>query len=83
MSELQSLTELLLYIHKCVKPARLFVNRILNTLRKAPEKVYVKLDQGFAKDIVWFNQFLSQFNGSVFFYKDLQPPLPQLMWMLA
>ena len=74
-SELQSLTGLLLYIHKCVKLARLFVNRILSTLRGAPDKGYVSLDQGFAKDITWFNQFLSQFNGSVCFYKELQPPI--------
>ena len=71
----QSHTGLLLYIHKCVKPTRLFVYRILNTLREAPGKGYVKLDQGFAKDIAWFNQFLYQFNGSVFFYKELQPPI--------
>ena len=36
---------------------KLFVNRILSTLRKAPDKGYVTLDQGFAKDIAWFNQF--------------------------
>ena len=74
-SELKSLTSLLLYIHNCVKPARLFVNRILITLCEAPDKGYVTIDQGFAKDITWFNQFLSQFNGSVFFYKELQPPI--------
>lgn len=34
---LQSLAGSLLYIHKCVHPARHFVNRLLATLREAPE----------------------------------------------
>ena len=33
--ELQSLLGTLLYIHKCVKSARCFLNRMLETLRKA------------------------------------------------
>ena len=75
MSKLQSVTGLLLYIHKCVSQARLFVNCILNTRCEAPDKGYVKRNQGFANDITRFNQFLSQFNGSAFFYKELQPPI--------
>ena len=47
--------------------ARLFVNRILATLREAPEQGYVKLSDEFHKDINWFNTLLRYFNGTVFF----------------
>ena len=36
-SELQSLLGLLLYITKCVKPARFFLNRMLQLLRDNAE----------------------------------------------
>ena len=43
----QSLVGSLLYIHKCACPARLFVNRILATLRQAPENRPVNLTRNF------------------------------------
>ena len=39
----------LLYIHKCVSPARLFVNRILATLREAPDNGPINLTRGISK----------------------------------
>ena len=73
--QLQSLVGSLIYIHKCVKPARLFVNRILAVLKLAPAKGYINLTQDFGKDIAWFNAFLLQFNGRIFFSKELQKPI--------
>ena len=55
----------LIYIHKCIPPAGLFVNRILCTLRSIPKYGYSKLDRKFYKDIAWFCQFLEPFNGTV------------------
>ena len=52
--QVQRLVGLLIYIHKCIPPARLFVNRILSTLRSMPKYGYVKLDRNFYKDIAWF-----------------------------
>lgn len=75
---LQSLVGSLLYIHKCVRPARLFVNRILATLREAPDSGAVRLDRNFLKDIAWFNQFLPHFNGRVYFNKDNQNPVTSM-----
>ena len=49
--ELQSLIGSLLYIHKCVRPARLFVNTILATLREAPESGTFSLSQEFHRDV--------------------------------
>ena len=41
---LQKLLGNLLYVHHCVPPARLFANRILQTLRRTPERGKVLLD---------------------------------------
>ena len=76
--QLQSLLGSLLYIHKCVKPARLFVNRILATLKAAPDSGYVALNAEFGKDIAWFNAFLVQFNGRTFFAKQLHAPVTNI-----
>ena len=73
--QLQSLVGSLIYIHKCVKPARLFVNRILAVLKMAPDRGYITLNKDFTKDIAWFNAFLLQFNGRTFFSKGLQKPI--------
>ena len=64
-NQLQKLTGKLLCIHRCVQPARMFVNRILGVLRSAPMKGKVTLPLGFFKDIEWFNKFLEKFNGVV------------------
>ena len=72
---LQSLVCSLLNIHKCVRPPRLFVNRILATLRKAPENGPVNLTTGFQRDMAWFNTILPGLNGKVYFNKLSKPPI--------
>ena len=52
--QLQALVGLLMYVHKCVKPARLIVNRVLDTLR-APPQGNSTLSPTFQLDISWFN----------------------------
>ena len=61
----QKLLGHLLYIHKCIPPARLFTNRILAVLRGSPKIGHIALNEAFHRDIAWFNQFLESFNGSV------------------
>ena len=61
--QLQRFVGKLLYMHKCIKPARLFVNRILAVLCNAPCTGSFKLPDMFFKDINWFNLFLEDFNG--------------------
>ena len=65
--ELQSLLGLLLYITKCVKYARFFLNRMLDCLKSAPEKGVISLTPQFHQDLAWFNKFLVHFNGTTFF----------------
>ena len=73
--QLQSLVGQLLYIHKCVRSARVFVNRILDTLRKIPDKGNIVLSDEFRKDILWFIKFVKEFNGIVYYKKSIQPPI--------
>ena len=63
---LQSIVGKLLYIRKCVRPARIFVNRILALLRNTFDKKHIKLSSGFHADIEWFLTFLPNFNGITF-----------------
>ena len=64
VNELQKLLGKLLYIASCCKPARLFVSRMLQTLRDNFEASHpVMLDTEFKKDINWFVNFLPVYNG--------------------
>ena len=61
--QLQSLLGLLLYIHKCVKPARIFLNRMLDVLRQAVNSEAIRLTPEFHRDLAWFDKFLDRYNG--------------------
>ena len=68
--QLQSLLGLLLYIHKCVKPARYFLNRMLTILRHASNPNRIVLTNDFKRDLRWFQKFLPLYNGiSVYGHK--------------
>ena len=72
-TQLQSLLGSLLYISKCVRYSRCFLNRILHTLRCHSDKKSIPLDEEFHKDIAWFSKFMVNFNGTTFFDKpDIQ-----------
>ena len=57
----------LLYITKCIKPARFFLNRMLQVLRESLDVPYITLSPQFHLDLKWFNVFLKQYNGVTFF----------------
>ena len=60
---LQKLLGHLIYLHKCVQPSRLFVNRILQVLRNTPSQGRVSLNASFYRDVNWFTKFLQSYNG--------------------
>ena len=61
----------LLYIHKCVKPSRIFVNRMLELLHKNYDTASISITQEFKRDLRWFCNFLGQYNGTSYFdYKS-------------
>ena len=61
-NQLQSLLGSLLYITKCVRPARFFLNRMPQILGGGHVKIYVYLISDFHKDRHWFNTFLCSYN---------------------
>ena len=75
---LQSLVGSLLYIHKCVRPGRLFVNRILATLWQTSNDGTVTLSTEFKRDMAWFNVNLPVFNGKVYFDNGTKPTITNL-----
>ena len=68
-NQLQSLLGSLLYVSKCVRFARFFLNRMLETLRCCGSSKTVNLDADFHRDRIWFKKFLNKFNGKSFFVK--------------
>ena len=66
-NELQSLLGALLYISKCVKYARSFLNRMLSVLRDNYNSNSILLPDIFHQDLNWFIKFLPFFNGKTFF----------------
>ena len=61
--QLQSLLGLLLCVHKCVKPARAFLNRMLALLRAGHASQQIHLTPEFRRDLRWFAKFLPLYNG--------------------
>ena len=72
---LQKLVGHLIYINKCVRPARLFVNRILQTLRNTSTKGRTPLQEDFHKDINWFREFMATFNGVTKIHSKTSEPV--------
>ena len=66
--DLQSLLGSLLYITKCVKPARYFLNRMLHLLRQNHNNNKIFLTSEFFHDLSWFNTFLESYNGVTFYH---------------
>ena len=73
-NKFQSLLGKLLYIHKCVKPARIFVNRMLTLFRSHYNHNRIPLNPDFFKDLIWFIRFIPAFNGATYFNKKLPSP---------
>ena len=74
-NQLQKLLGKLFFIAQCCKPARLFVNRMLDTLRHSPPEGVVSLSPEFQKDVMWFSTFLPSYNG----VHLLQPSVPSIV----
>ena len=50
-------------VQKCVKPARVFINRILAVFRKNTQIKNIRLSEEFHSDIQWLMTFLPSYNG--------------------
>ena len=63
---LQSLIGKLQFVTKCVRQSRIFLNRLLDTLRDMTRKKVIKLSSAFRKDLRWWSLFMEKFNGVAF-----------------
>ena len=79
--QLQSLLGHLLYIHKCVRPARYFLNRMLHILREYHGQNRIHLNPEFHRDLRWFERFLPLYNGVSLY--DHKNPTIRSIWMHA
>ena len=71
--ELQSLLGKLVFISKCVYSSRVFISRMLATLRSLKKQNHrFKIGQQFKKDLAWWRSFLKVFNGVSF--------IPEMIW---
>ena len=69
----QSLLEKLMYLHKIIKPARIFVNHILATFRNNLTERKIKLSKELFQNLNWLLTFLPSFNG---ISKIFNSPIP-------
>ena len=67
-TQIQSLLGSLLYITKCVCPARFFLNIMLQALRDNTDLSRLALTQSFHQDLNWFLTFLTQYNGITYLW---------------
>ena len=65
--DLQSLLGQLLYISKCVRASKAFLNCMLDLLRASDKQNLIHLTVPFKQDLNWFRSFLPTFNGTTFF----------------
>ena len=65
--QLQSLLGSLLFISKCVRPARVFLNRMLGFLRHMGTQKMATLTSEFFRDLNWFCTFVKLFIGVVYY----------------
>ena len=70
-NKFQSLLGKLLYIHKCIKPATIFINRMLSLFRSNHNRRRIQLTSEFFQDLCWFTKFIPIFNGCTYFNKGL------------
>lgn len=59
---LQSLLGKLIHVGKCVRPARLFISRLLQSLRDM-KRNFVKITSDMRLDLTWFREFMEAWNG--------------------
>ena len=71
--QIQSIIGKLQFASRCVRPGRIFISRMLATLRQFPkDKTTIKVPIEFKKDINWWARFFPLYNGISI--------IPRLQW---
>jgi hypothetical protein len=72
--QLQSLIGSIIFLHKAVKPARAFINRIIGLLKQMHSRAHsIAIDNEMKKDLRWFIECAARCNGTVNINKDFTP----------
>ena len=74
-TQIKSILGKLFFISQCCTPARMFVNRMLATLRSAPHQGSTSLPEEFRKDLRWFDTYLSSTNGVYMIQEEQRNPV--------
>jgi hypothetical protein len=64
LKQVQSLLGKLNFVAKCVRPGRLFMARMLDWLRSFKNNHSRPIPDSFRKDLAWWQQFMTTFNGT-------------------
>jgi hypothetical protein len=64
-----------MFLHKAMKPARVFFNRILSLLREMGDDTRVAISEGAKRDLSWFMACAYAINITVNIYKCLLPQI--------
>jgi hypothetical protein len=75
-SQLRSLLGKLFHISQCCHTLRLFVNRLLDTLRNAPDHGNIVIDSDAHEDLAWIKAFLPDYNGVQLIKQPLSLDIP-------
>ena len=62
-TDLESIIGKLQFVTACVRPGRVFICRLLNSLRETPRGIKRKVDPEMAKDLSWWKEFMPKYNG--------------------
>ena len=73
-NELEKLIGKIQFVTNCVKQGRVFIARMLNTLRKFPKNGYQDVPSQLRKDVKWWYKYLPTFNGTCILW-HLELPL--------
>ena len=61
--EVESLIGLLSFVAKCVRPARIFLSRMLDFMKGLPKSGRFSIPTEFMLDVRWWYRFVAQYNG--------------------
>ena len=75
LRDLRTLLGKLLYVSKVCPSARLFLNRMLDTLRQCLEQGSFTLSPEFHKDLDWFDRFLPNTDSTFIIHQDERHPV--------
>ena len=70
LREVQVLLGKLNFAASTIRAGRIFISRLINSLKEFPDNGYKKIDENMKKDILWWKRFMGDFDGI-----SIMPPI--------